>query len=177
MSNYKMYDLKSIENAASKLHNQFADNAGNPITISELNRLANSLNANVEVVDFSPEDVSARVFERTDEQNTYTIQISRSDPVRRQKFSLAHEIAHIILHSINKTPLVEYRKPILDYANPNLLYKETQANAFAAALLIPQGQALNVWDNVDDVDDFAEIFEVSRSAAYNRLNNLGLIDN
>ena len=177
MSGYKRYDLRSIEEAAAQLHDKYVENGEGLITVEQLNRLAEELGASVEAVDFSPDDVAARVFENGRESGTFTIQISRGDPARRQKFSLAHEIAHIILHNINETPLVEYRKPILDYADPTLLYKETQANAFAAALLIPQAQARDVWLHVDDIDDFAELFEVSRSAAYNRLSNLGLLEN
>ena len=169
-------DPKIIEDIASRLHSQFAG-ITESITLNNLTKLAASLGAKVELADFNSDTVSARVFEDETTKDTYTIQIARNEPVRRQKFSLAHEIGHIIFHKVNTTPLVEYRRPLLEYADPNQLYKETQANVFASALLIPEGMARSAWVNIHDIDDIAEIFEVSRSAAYVRLNSLGLLEN
>ncbi len=168
------YSLTSIEKVAARLHDQFANGSG-VISIRQLSMLANYLGADVRAVDFTPDEVSARVFENPGDAGAYTIELSKNEPLRRQKFSLAHEIAHIVLHKIDEDPLVEYRRPILEYADPNDLYKETQANAFAAALLIPKSAAERAWRELNDIDDFAEMFQVSRSAAYNRLNNLGLV--
>ena len=172
-SNPKTYTLESIEKVASDLHRDYTDQKS-LITIRQLKNLAESIGATVELVVFKPDTVSARV---SGEDGSYKIQISESEPLPRQKFSLAHEIGHIILHDVDKEKeFIEYRKPILDYADSSLLYKETQANAFAAALLIPKEDAINVWDSVKDIDDFAEMFEVSKAAAYNRLSNLGLLE-
>lgn len=172
MGQPKAYSLESIEKVASDLHKDYA-NQKSLITIGQLKNLAESVGASVELVVFTPDTVSARV---SGKNGSYKIQISQNEPLPRQKFSLAHEIGHIILHDVDKKEFVEYRKPILDYADPSLLYKETQANAFAAALLIPKEEAINVWDSVRDIDDFAEMFEVSKAAAYNRLANLGLLE-
>ena len=172
-SSVKEYSLASIENVASELHAQFS-NGSDAISIKQLSNLASYLGAEVKAVDFKPDTISARVSENSNNPSTYIIELAKNEPLNRQKFSLAHEIAHIILHKFDKEPLVEYRRPILEYANPDQLYKETQANAFAAALLIPKSAAERVWEELDDIDDFAEEFQVSRSAAYNRLNNLGL---
>ena len=171
----RTYTLESIEKVASDLHRDYADQ-NSLITIGQLKNLAESIGAKVELVVFKPDTVSARVLGG---DGSYKIQISDNEPMQRQKFSLAHEIGHIILHDVDKEKekeFIEYRKPILDYADSSLLYKETQANAFAAALLIPKEDAINVWDSVKDIDDFAEIFEVSKAAAYNRLSNLGLLE-
>lgn len=167
------YSLSSIENVASGLHDKFSD-VSNPISIGQLVELAKYLGATVHEVEFTHDVISARVFEN-EESKTYTIELSKNEPISRQKFSLAHEIAHIILHKVDREALVEYRRPILEYADAEKLYKESQANAFAAALLIPKDRAERVWRELDDIEDFAEIFQVSRSAAYNRLSNLGLL--
>lgn len=173
----KLYiDPKVIEEIASKLHKQFAG-VSESITVSHLTRLAESLGARVELADFGSDSVSARVFEDKKEKGSFTIQLARNESSRRQKFSLAHEIAHIIFHKVDTTPLVEYRRPLLEYADADLLYKETQANVFASALLIPENMARQAWETVRDIDDIAEIFEVSRSAAFVRLNSLGLLEN
>lgn len=175
--NDKLYiDPKVIEDIASRLHKQFAGIAES-ITLGHLTSLAHSLGAKVELADFNSNSVSARVFEDKENKGQFTIQIARNESMRRQKFSLAHEIGHIIFHKVDSTPLVEYRRPLLEYADADMLYKETQANVFASALLIPEIMARNAWTNIHDIDDIAEVFEVSRSAAYVRLNSLGLLEN
>lgn len=169
-------DPKTIEEIAGKLHRKYAGDV-ETITINDLTRLANDLGAKVELADFDSDKVSARVFEDEQNKDKYTVQIARNESLRRQKFSLAHEIGHVIFHKVDKTPLVEYRRPLLEYADPDQLYKETQANVFASALLIPERMARNAWESIRDIDDIAEVFEVSRSAAFVRLNSLGLLEN
>ena len=135
-------------------------------------KLAQSLGCKVEEVEFDPDNISAKAQKNAD--GTYLIQVSRKDGALRQRFSIAHEVAHIVLHDDDE--FVEYRKPLADYDDPDLLYKEVQANMLASAMLMPKDLVTKVWEDTKDVDDLAEIFKVSRMAAYYRLDNLQLLN-
>jgi Zn-dependent peptidase ImmA (M78 family) len=138
--------------------------------------IAYKLGCKIELVDFDPPTVSAKVL-RPESFDGYVIQISRQDTLKRQNFSIAHEIAHIILHDEDKNSgFIEARQSLVDY-KPDELYKEIQANMLAAALLLPEEQVRLAWGSSKSVDDIAEIFNVSKEAACNRLLNLGLLRN
>ena len=165
---------------------EFADNIRreNPVAVIkdgamelvDIYKLAEALGCKVEEVDFDPPQVSARVIRNkaTDSSYAYTIQVSRRDSTRRKKFSVAHEISHIVLHDDGKSNFVELRQPSGSYDARNL-FKETQANMLAAALLLPADQVRKAWYEVKSVDQVADIFSVTTTAAYNRLDNLGLL--
>ena len=135
-------------------------------------KLAEYFGSTVEEVNFQHDDISAKATKSTDD--SYLIQVSSSDGAKRQRFSIAHEIAHIVLHDDDE--FIEYRKPLADYDDSNMLYKEVQANMLASALLMPRDLVQRVWANTKDIDDLAEVFNVSRTAAYYRLDNLQLLN-
>ncbi|MEM7429198.1 MAG: ImmA/IrrE family metallo-endopeptidase [Pseudomonadota bacterium] len=88
----------------------------------------------------------------------------------RARFTLAHELGHLVLHK-NAMPL--HRAPeqyvradkILPFASV-----EWQANAFAAAFLMP-AQLVREFDNPADISEF---FQVSHGAAVTRMKTLGI---
>lgn len=99
----------------------------------------------------------------------------------RIRFTIAHEMGHYILHSksqpifVDKTPKVFYRNSAS--ASGEIL-KEREANAFAAALLMPKALVLEELkkvnsDAVEAVGQLATKFEVSVQAMSFRLSNLG----
>jgi Zn-dependent peptidase ImmA (M78 family) len=166
-----------IERIAGQMRSDFApDRQGDDSAEVDIHRIALGLGCRVEVVDFEPPSISARVLRTgvVGSDRKYTIQIARGDSPRRQKFSIAHEIAHIVLHDDGSNEFVEFRQAPIDYS-PDELYKETQANMLAAALLLPESKIRAVWASSKGVDDVAEFFDVSREAACNRLLNLGLL--
>jgi len=108
----------------------------------------------------------------------------------RQRFTIAHEIGHYVLHVLNvKTPphsrlfvdrYVVYRRGE-DSATGND-QEEVEANTFAAALLMPERLVREDikkhrfdLDDEDDLSALARHFNVSASAMSNRLANLGLL--
>lgn len=161
----------TIESLASQIMSD-ADISTRDFGSIDVIKLADSFGCTVQEVDFDPDTVSAKAQKRSD--GTYLIQVSRKDGAKRQRFSIAHEVAHIVLHDDDE--FIEYRKPLSDYDDPNLLYKEVQANMLASALLMPKDLVTKVWEQTKDIDDLAEIFKVSRSAAYYRLDNLQLLN-
>ncbi len=59
----------------------------------------------------------------------------------RCRFTLAHELAHVILHSSDKVVLARYKDSSLEARSYDQAYNaETQANKFAAELLAPISQ-------------------------------------
>ncbi len=115
---------------------------------------------------------------------------SRHAPVRR-RFTVAHEIGHYQLHRFGAgdTPVfidrtVYFRKGRSAAAQAGSDHRmELEANAYAAALLMPEvllDEYLDKHARLDlekpaDVKTLAEEFEVSRPAMEYRLKNLGFI--
>lgn len=98
------------------------------------------------------------------------IYINVNDTPGRQRFSIAHEIAHVLLHhNSQEQTFIDYRN------NGTYSQQEFEADNFAAALLMPKDRSLQVWNNYKDVDEFANAMGVSKAAASIRLTNLGLI--
>lgn len=103
----------------------------------------------------------------------------------RQRFTIAHEIGHFVLHS-DKMPLFidKYHYALRDKNSSQGEYRlEKEANAFAAALLMPRSVikeeiASLGFDLADDEDDalykLVTKFEVSKQAMSFRLANLNI---
>ncbi len=100
-------------------------------------------------------------------ESEYAIFVNAEHSELRRRFTIAHEIAHFILH----------RDLIGDGIQDDVLYRsglsgtiERQANKYAADILMP-------WDLVnaavsrgnDSVEELAKIFQVSKSAMSIRL--------
>ncbi len=107
------------------------------------------------------------------DKNTKTIYLSKTDSKKRQAFTIAHELGHIILGH-NKNYDVLYRTQA-DNFNGSSSEEEKQANYFAASLLMPKELIQNFWKGNRDIELLAAHFGVSRTAAYWRLKELGLI--
>ncbi|RPE77878.1 uncharacterized protein DUF955 [Frondihabitans sp. PhB153] len=143
-------------------------------------RLARNFGCEVVMVDFSPDTVSARIQRHTSAAHfDYLLEVNAFDFPQRQRFSIAHELSHAVLHDdpARDFEFIEDRKPLADYDKPDDMYKEVQANMLAAALLMPEQAVRREWARLDDIDDLADIFDTSRDSAYWRLNNLKLLVN
>jgi Zn-dependent peptidase ImmA (M78 family) len=111
---------------------------------------------------------------------------NQNDSVKRQRFTIAHELGHHFLHK--DTPLFVNKKGGLssqiyhrnEESSTGEIRKEREANAFAAALLMPENliedQVFNCENTIDIddlINDLAEKFDVSTQAMSFRLANLG----
>jgi Zn-dependent peptidase ImmA (M78 family) len=105
---------------------------------------------------------------RYDEKKIF---VNKNDPPQRQRFTLAHEIGHARLHAGDN--VIDYRANI-DYPEEGT-EKEREANRFAANLLMPEDDFLEVWrSRSGDVKRIANYFGVSEMAAGFRMKGLGL---
>lgn len=109
-------------------------------------------------------------------------------PENRRKFTLAHELGHLVYDVL---PNIEkYQDPNNNsfkehYRNENTSPKETRANKFAGGLLMPIFAIHEAVDKIHNedagadkdkyIDGLASIFEVSRQAMIVRLKSLGII--
>lgn len=114
-----------------------------------------------------------------------TIGYNQEEPRNRQRFTIAHELGHYVLHSDNTSRVfvdnelkVHFRsnESQQDSAKAQM---EFEANTFAAALLMPDAQLIENIQQLDldlgdnrGLDGLANKFNVSTSAMYYRLVNL-----
>jgi Zn-dependent peptidase ImmA (M78 family) len=112
------------------------------------------------------------------------IGVNSADAPARRRFTIAHEIGHMLLHA-NEPLIVDDRGYALigERREGASSPREIEANSFAAALLMPADwvpEALR--DGIDFSDDqgiarLAHEFDVSQQAMMYRLVNLGLLQN
>jgi hypothetical protein len=98
----------------------------------------------------------------------YTIYVQKSHPLPRQRFTVAHELGHFVLHSSYFNPDVGIKDDEFYRALPGPL--ETQANQYAADLLMPW-KLINQLQNAGSTDlpSLANKLAVSRQALAIRL--------
>lgn len=145
-------------------------------------RIAKHLGATLQFEPFDgKDDVSGMLFR--DAERT-VIGINSKHVRTRQRFSIAHELGHLQLHKgkMYVDARVNFRDAVSGLA---IDQEEIEANAFAAALLMPQTLVLNEirkaikkresHDVPVIVDELARAFDVSKQAMEIRLKNLGLI--
>jgi Zn-dependent peptidase ImmA (M78 family) len=103
----------------------------------------------------------------------------------RQRFTLAHEIGHYVLHA-GQPMFVDSFVTRVNWRNGESNLEETQANQFAAELLMPRelvarevDRALTRKQTIDAqglASQLAELFNVSQQSMEFRLANLGVLD-
>lgn len=141
----------------------------------DLARIAMGLGADLEPANLTA-DISG-LFVIKD--NKPYIRYNNSESFERQRFTIAHELGHFILHKdspifIDKNEGVFYRN---QESSTGAILKEREANAFAAAILMPQPfikeEISMVPQNTNIIDHLAKKFQVSAQAMSFRLSNLG----
>lgn len=140
--------------------------------------LAEELGIEVYKSDLLPEDVAGKIeFEKSIDGNSsgkYTIIVNGHDHPVRRRFTIAHEIAHFVLHK-------EYlENGIVDRNTNNFMYRsssvsnnqEYAANKLAAQILMPISKIKEEYDNgKKSVRELADSFYVSEEAMRIRLNS------
>ena len=105
-----------------------------------------------------------------DEPSGPVIEYNMLDSLTRQRFTIAHEIAHCALDH-GTSP----RDPAQNFGSGVLIPKERDANQFAAELLMPQEAVVGmISQGYRSVESLAKVFMVSPAAMGYRLTNLSL---
>lgn len=99
-------------------------------------------------------------------QEVPVITLRAGDYRPRQRFTIAHEIGHLLLHPLGLMNREGFHKK----GDP----RETEANRFAADLLMPEWMLdLGLEESKGNINRMAEMFGVSSEAMYIRLSNTG----
>ncbi len=143
-------------------------------------RLARELGARLRFEPFEGE-ISGLLFR---ENGRIVIGVNALQQKARQRFTVAHELGHLVLHQhdplhIDRHFRVRHRDEV---SAQGIDRAEIEANAFAAALLMPRQmleedlreQALDLEDD-DAVRRLAQRYRVSLQALILRLTNLGFL--
>lgn len=103
------------------------------------------------------------------EGDDYNIYVNPDHPLTRQRFTIAHELAHFVLHKyhIDKQGLIAddglYRSGLTNAV-------EAEANILAADILMPRDRVSVLWDDPSStLDSIAKAFNVSEDAMAVRL--------
>lgn len=156
---------------------------GAPVPVD---RIAKGLGA---LLRYSPldEELSGMIYVSGD---TPIIGVNALHPPSRQRFSIAHEIAHLVLHRsllsgrvhVDKefeVSLVRLNRDEISTLGTSKI--EIEANQFAAELLMPRAWLMAALaskrfdiDNEGPLDEIAKKFRVSRQALDYRIRNLDL---
>lgn len=136
--------------------------------------IAQALGLPVDMAAPLPADISGQITRlRSAGGDRYHIDVNGRDPDPRRRFTLAHEIAHFLLH-----------REFLDRAlTDDRMYRsrlgdsmERQANRLAAQLLMPGHLVRVAWEaGARDVGKLARTFDVSVPAMEIRLRELGFV--
>ena len=169
--------ISEIESRADKLILKYSTP---PIPV---HRVALGLGILVEPAVFG-DDVSGVLFVQNE---TGVIGFNREHSSVRQRFTIAHEIGHFVLHRQESQLFIDkgYRAFFRDVQSAKGKdRREVKANAFAAALLMPsrlvqkavKSHAFDLGDDRGALIELATLFEVSTQAMSFRLANLGLLE-
>jgi predicted transcriptional regulator len=137
----------------------------------KIGAIANELGLRVTAATLSP-GISGEIRRAHDKDGSpyYTARINRHESRERQRFTLAHEIGHYLLH----------REHIGDGISDDILYRsklssnqEIEANRFAAELLMPRNIIKKIIEenrnSTVDIECISADFGVSKEAMSIRL--------
>ena len=106
---------------------------------------------------------------------TPVIRVDEADGHTRQRFTIAHELGHLMLDHVSVGKML--RDPSKNYTLGNFDPKERDANYFASALLMPDDAVLAYVNGMTrpDISSLAQAFDVSPAAMGIKLKLLGII--
>jgi len=148
-----------------------------------IDKIAKALGASVHYTPLD-EELSGMIYIKDD---VPIIGVNSLHHLNRQRFTVAHEIAHLQLHREHITQAVHVDKRFADAmlrrdgrSATGTQGLEIEANQFAAALLVPRHQLEQLLEGVDlDLEDeealegVARRFKVSKATLQYRIRNLG----
>jgi predicted transcriptional regulator len=118
-----------------------------------------------------PPSIAGKIMRDTHAHAGFKIVVNSNDNPRRQRFTLAHEIGHYVLHrDLIREDVVDdalYRSSALSEGY------ERQADQFAGQVLLPAQRVREAWKETKALSVLAQRFNVSDAALRIRLKELG----
>ena len=106
------------------------------------------------------------------ENGAWRIQLNSTEPLVRQRFTLAHEFKHVL-----DAPALQTSYRSINERFDGEQQIEAICDYFAACLLMPKRWVKRVWgEGTRDLASLADVFDVSQIAMRRRLESIGLID-
>ncbi len=139
----------------------------------DVEALARDFGIDLRYVDFGTLDIAGKLErrERAPGDYAYMILVNRRHGERRKRFTIAHEIAHYVLH----------RHLMEDEIVDDTMYRsnlrneyEREADSFAADILLPPSVVKREYRKNPALHPLAETFNVSEAALRIRLKQLGV---
>lgn len=119
-----------------------------------------------------PSSIAGKLIKDPSAPSGYRIIVNANDNPRRRRFTMAHEVAHFILHrDLLGEDVVDdalYRSAALSDEY------ERQADRFAAQILLPAEMVRDAYKSLKVLSLLAQLFDVSDAALRIRLSGLGL---
>lgn len=170
-------DDKRIGRKERELLREFCSELG-----ADVIRLANDLGVKIFAEDLWPYESGYLEYAPTSgSPSNYRVVVNSRHPPERQRFTVAHELAHFLLHrgdggfevrSETKHRSDDYFEYMLE---PGSARQEREANALAAALLMPPNLFVPAFARLQgDVRRLARLFFVSEEAVTRRIKELRL---
>lgn len=164
----KEADIETLADDLRKNHGQISA----PVDVIEL---ATNEGIAVYKASFDSEHVCGMLRRENGKTSIY---FNRNHPLTRQRYTIAHELGHHILHADTSEFVDEelnlYRLSGDTDANPSKRRQEIQANLFGASLLMPKSLLVDAFKATSDVAALARLFDVSEAAMGFRINALDL---
>ncbi|WP_080559278.1 ImmA/IrrE family metallo-endopeptidase [Prescottella equi] len=136
-----------------------------PDGCADLDHLLQQLGGEVEVRD----GVESLAIDK--KSGTFTVFVPGHTSPRRDRFTIAHEVGHYLLHHLN----ADEGNRLWRFTRLGSNGAETQANIFAAALIMPEAHFRRAYSELNgNVHAIASRFDVSPAAASVRCSVLGL---
>lgn len=137
----------------------------------DIESVLNSLSVKIHFEDMGADSELSGYIERR--ENDWHIGVNKYEVPGRQRFTMAHELAHLLFHrDIIQGRFAEAIK--LFRSGDNTRHIEMEANAFAAELLMPSSRFRELWGSDISLEEISASFGISRYAAEFRAKKLSL---
>lgn len=149
---------------------QFAKSKGINDVPLDVAKLAETFSIDIKYVGLA-DDSSGELF-KDPESDRWVMCINRKHHINRQRYTIAHEIAHFCLHRHLK---YRFEDEIFFRGGESYDKEEMEANDFASSILIPEQEfKIRVRSGTRKIEELAKIFEVSTLALRIRAKSLGM---
>jgi predicted transcriptional regulator len=139
----------------------------------DIGKVVNKLGGKIEIRDFW--GLSQHGGLEVQSPKSFSIFVPTHTPIERDKFTIAHELGHFVLHYLlSSEPSVKASEFQASRYGDGLV--EVEANGFAGSFLMPKEQFLaSFYERKGNLFAVARMFGVSRKAAEVRAKVLGIL--